>query len=205
MKSLYQQTFEQLRLSEEKARALRSELVSRGSGTETEEVNMKKKNFLKRPVTLLAAALLVCALCVTAFAYGGELVLGIQQLISGGNIEQGVDESGVSYSAGSVDTANTTSPVELRDGRLYLVVNGEDIDITDECSYTEPYIYDCVGEDGLRHVFVIGGELDAIGWSEFIWGENGLPAGGSSKFGTSGGRADAPWMDAAMDELGLPW
>lgn len=33
---------------------------------------------------------------------------------------------------------------------MYLVVNEENTDITEKCSYTEPYIYECTGEDGLR-------------------------------------------------------
>lgn len=205
MKSLYQRTFEQLRMSEEKAGALRAELVSRGVGTETEVTNMNKMRFLKRPVGVLAAAIIVCALCVTAFAYGGQIVTGLYQMMSGGSIEQGIDENGIAYASGCADIDNALSPIELRDGRMYLVVNGENIDITGKCSYTEPYIYECTGEDGLRHVFVIGGEPSAIGWTEFIWDADGLPVGGNSQFGASAGRDDAPWLDAAMDELGLPW
>ena len=107
---------------------------------------------------------------------------------------------------GEVDTANLTAPVEVReDGRLYLTINGENTDITGQCSYETPYIYECTGTDGLRHAFIIGGDPGAIGWSEFMWDEDGFPSGGFAHFGTPGGPDDAPWLDAGKEQLNLPW
>ena len=167
---------------------------------------MKKNRIPARPSGILVAALLVCALSVTAFAYGGRIVSNVYHFVSGGIVEQGIDENGDNYASGSVDTSTPVAPAEIgEDGRLYLIANQKNLDITDLCSYTIPYIYDIIGEDGLRHAIVIGGNLDAIGWSEFIWDENGLPAAGSSDFGTSGGRDDAPWLNEAMKTLNLPW
>lgn len=208
MNSLYRQTFDQIGLPEETAQALRAELASRSSQSETEEPNMKNETNYTRPIlrrtgTLLVAALLICALSVSALAYGG---VQIYQMMTGGTFEVGQDKDGNYYASGSVDTDNLISPVELRDdGRLYLIINGEDKDITDACSYTEPYIYEFVAEDGLRHSIIIGGDLDAIGWSEFVWSEDNVAAGGHSHFGTSGGSDDAPWFAAGKEKLGLPW
>ena len=204
MDRLYQKTFDQVIMREECADSIRAVLASRCSQTETEAKNMNKHTFLRRPTAILAAVLLVGALSITAFAYGGQIVDRIYTFMTGGTIEQGIDENGVSFSG--VSMGSEGSPVEVReDGSIWLTVNGETSDITGEFSYTEPYIYDSIGEDGLRHVIVVGGETDAIGWSEFIWDETGFPAGGSSQFGTPAGREDAPWLDAAMETLGLPW
>jgi len=113
--------------------------------------------------------------------------------MTGGTIEQGIDENGVNYSAGSSDTSREVAPMEVRkDGSVWFVANGEDADITGQFSYTTPYIHDCTGEDVLRHVFIVGGEPDAIGWSEFVWDEDGMPVGGTSSYGTSAGRDDTP-------------
>lgn len=208
MKNLYRQTFDQIGLSEEKVQALRAELASHSSQSETEELKMKNEMTNTRPIlrrtgTLLVAALLICALSVSALAYGG---VQIYQMLTGGTFEVGQDKNGNYYASGSVDTDNLISPVELRDdGRLYLTINGEDKDITDACSYTEPFIYEFVAEDGLRHSFIIGGDLDAIGWSEFVWSEDNVAAGGHSHFGTSGGSDDAPWFAAGKTKLNLPW
>lgn len=204
MDRLYQKTFDQVSLPEERAGSIRAVLALRCSQTETEAGNMNKHTFLRRPTAVLAAILLVGILSVTAFAYGDRIVEHVYTLMSGGTMEQGIDENGDAYVCGTMDT--TVSLVEVReDGRVYLTAGEEELDITGEFSYTEPYLYECTGEDGLRHVFVVGGETDAIGWSEFIWDENGLPTGGSSQFGTPNGREDAPWLDAAMETLGLPW
>ncbi|MDO4516781.1 MAG: hypothetical protein Q4C76_06575 [Bacillota bacterium] len=51
----------------------------------------------------------------------------------------------------------------------------------------------------------MGGDLDAIGWAEFIWDSQGRPTAGSSVLGASSGQEDAPWLQNAMEELALPW
>ena len=202
MDRLYQKTFDQVALPEDRADSIRTVLASRCSRMET-EANMKH-TFLRRPTAVLAAVLLIGALSVTAFAYGERIVERVYTFMTGGTIEQSVDENGTSLSGVSIGTEQ--SPLEIReDGSIWLTVNGETLDITGEFSYTEPYIYDGTGGDGLRHVLVVGGETDAIGWSEFLWDENGLPAGGTSQFGTPAGREDAPWLEAALKTLDLPW
>lgn len=207
MKHLYQQTFDQVRLSEDNVRAMRETLTSCCAEPKTEELKMKRETNRTRPIlrrsgTMLAAIVMICALTISAFAYGGTR---IYQMLTGGSFEMGENEQG-SYVCGELDTANLIPPVELReDGRLYLTINGENKDITEECSYTEPYIYEFVAEDGLRHAFIIGGDLDAIGWGEFIFDENNMPTGGTMSFGTPDGSDDAPWFAAGKQELGLPW
>lgn len=205
MKDLYRQTFDRIRLSEEQVRTMRTVLTSRSSQSETEAHEMKKetqntKPFLRRTGTLLVAALLICTLSVSALAYGG---VQIYQMLTGGMIEQGETEDGAYVSGVSI--GNEIEPVEVIDGRLILTINGENKDITDQCSYTQPYIYECVAEDGLRHSFIIGGNLDAIGWAEFIWDEDNMPKGGAAAFGTPDGTDDAPWFAAGKEQLNLPW
>lgn len=202
MNRLYQKTFDQVALPEDRADSIRTVLASRCSRMET-EANMKH-TFLRRPTAVLAAVLLIGSLSVTAFAYGGRVVERVYTFMTGGTIEQSVDENGTGLSGVSIGTEQ--SPLEIReDGTIWLMVNGEALDITGEFSYTEPYIHDGTGEDGLRHVLVVGGETDAIGWSEFLWDENGLPAGGTSQLATPAGREDAPWLEAALETLDLPW
>ncbi len=206
MDRLYQRTFDRVHLPEDRARSLRAQLASQCSPMKQEVIPMKQHKSLRRPAVVLVAALLVCALSVTAFAYGGRVVEHVYHLMAGGIVEHGIDEAGNAYASGTASLDGAAAPVEVRaDGRLYLVVQGEDTDITGQCSYTTPYIYECTGEDGLRHAFIVGGDPDAIGWAEFLWDENGLPAAGNAFFGTSGGPEDAPWLDAGKEQLGLPW
>lgn len=206
MEKYYKHTFDQVQMPEDKATAIRSMISSRSIQTIQEDHSMKNKPIVRRFSFALVAIILVCSLSVTAFAHGEKIVEAIYQFITGGFTEKGIDEKGNAYSGGSMDMNTITAPMEIReDGKVYLTINGENKDITNEFSYTTPYIYECVGNDGLRHVFVIGGNLDAIGWSEFLWDDNGLPSAGQSMFGTPNGSDDAPWLDAAIEELGLPW
>lgn len=191
MRKLYRKTFDQVRMDADRDRETRALLASRCS---EKEAIMKKHSNFRRSVTLAATIVLVLALSVSVFAFGGR----IYRFMTGGVVSAGgEDVSGY--------TEAMTAPVEERDGRLYLIINGENRDITDLCSYMEPYIYTCTGDDGLQHAFVIGGEAGAIGWAEFFWNEEGLPMAGSAAFGTGEGSADAPWLDAGMKELNLPW
>ncbi|MCI8539405.1 MAG: hypothetical protein HFF18_12240 [Oscillospiraceae bacterium] len=206
MDPLYQRTFDQVRMSEEQVRQIRAGLASRCPRDEMEAHLMNNSKRIRRPILAIAAVFLIAAMSLTAFAYGGKIVEGVYTLMTGAIIEHGVDENGNSYASGSVETGDVTDPVELReDGRLYLTANGEDLDITDLCSYEIPYIYECTGPDGLRHAFIIGGGLDAIGWAEFMWDEEGMPEAGRACFGTPGGTDDAPWLDAGKAQLDLPW
>ena len=70
MDRLYQRTFDQIHLPEERAAVVRKALASRCSQTEQEVIPMKHFKRLPRPVTAAAALILVFALSATAFAYG---------------------------------------------------------------------------------------------------------------------------------------
>ena len=205
MDHFYQKTFDQIQMPEDRAQALRTRLAAQCSPEKQEVISMNRTKSFRRPAVALVAALTVCALSITAFAYGGPIVEAVHNFMTGGTIEQGVNQDGENYTAGSMDTTSMVSPVEQRDGHLYLTANGQDLDITDLCSYTTPYLYECIGQDGLRHAFVIGGDADAIGWAEFIWDKDGMPMGGNSAFGTNGGSDDAPWLNEGMKQLNLPW
>ncbi len=208
MKTLYQRTFDQVQLSDQKKDAIRTVLNSDSFAQTTnlhmEERNMKRSKMFHRPVSIVLALFLVFGFGGTAFAYGTGWIAHVYQMVTGGTITQGVDENGAAYSAVTIGAEGT--PIEQReDGRCYLIVNGENMDITDLCSYTVPYIYEYTDHQNVRHAIVIGGNPDAIGWAEYLWDEDGLPAGGAASFGTSAGREDAPWLDAALERLGLPW
>ena len=54
---------------------------------------------------------------------------------------------------------------QVRDGRLYFIACGENIDITDQCSLDEVFIYTYTDEWGFLHYIGIGGTPD--GWGHF--------------------------------------
>lgn len=206
MSNKYKRTFSQIEMPQEKADALRANLLSQVCEPTKEETTLKHRNILRRPIYALAAIILILSLSVTAMAYGEKIVENVYSFFSGGAIETGIDEQGRSYSSSSIDTDMTSAPMELReDGRVYLTVNGENLDITDQFSQTVPYIYECTDSDGLRHIFVIGGRTDAPDYAEFIWDAEGNPAGGKTVYNNPNGSENAPWLSAAGEQLNLPW
>ena len=165
----------------------------------------------KKPMAAVLAVCAVLALSVTAFASGG--VAGVIQMLSVPNVQLSLnpelDRDGAYAFTASSGGEETVSPVELReDGRLYLTVNGENRDITDECSHETPYIYTCTGEDGLPHTFIIGGEPESIGWVEYA-GDEEYADGGNEKIALSGmvfeipddtPLENLPWLDAGLQQ-----
>ena len=61
--------------------------------------------------------------------------------------------------------------MELREGRLYFVVNGENLDITDRVSRTESFTYEYEDEQQVTHYWVVGlnGDTpDSYGYAEYL-------------------------------------
>lgn len=69
MNDLYQKTFDQINMSEERVQSLRAELASRCSTTETEVIPMKKAT-LRHSTSFLIAAALAVLMSVSALACG---------------------------------------------------------------------------------------------------------------------------------------
>lgn len=201
MKQLYKNAFDHISMAEDVSQAMGRDLVLRCSRTETEDHTMKKKAFLRRPLVLAAAILLVCALSVTAFAQNSR----ITQLLCGAVIETVQDERGNNQSSVTWDMENSICPVEVRsDGQVYFILNGEMRNVTGEFSYEQPFLYEYTDEMSQRHVFILGGEADAVGWAEYIWDASGMMLGGSASFPTPAGPDEAPWFHVAMERLDLP-
>ena len=154
----YQKMFDQIHMPAQRAGEVRRELAARRAQNKLEVTDMtdnSRNN--RRPIAAILTVCAVAVLTVTAFASGG-----LEHIIKMMTVQ----------SEETVQTEETVSPVELReDGRLYLTINGENRDITDECSYETPYVYECEGEDGLRHIFIIGGGLEETGWVEYAVAE----------------------------------
>ena len=92
---------------------------------------------------------------------GSELM--VVEMINGRTVEMKGDHLSMSGTA--------TDMVEVIDGRVYFTL--DDTDITEYCSETTYFRYDLKDEQGLSHVFLIGGELDSVGWTEILFLENG--------------------------------
>lgn len=177
------------------------------------EINLEAdmKNYSARAIRR-TAAVCICAvmlLCagVTAFAANTELktILGW-----GGNseIRQTTDENGNTETTTYLFTDSLTEPVELENGRIYFIVNGEHIDITDTIS-EKTFSYSYVDSDGYTHYWLVGLNTENVGnygYAEYIKDENGDWIGGYSARASLDNDGKGPeWLEAGKAELGIPW
>lgn len=125
-----------------------------------------------------------------------------------------LNENGdVVKTVGYVDTEHPAF-AQLRDGRLYFLGNGENIDITDQITEESPYYYSYRDHYGLTHYMAVGysGTLENYGIYEFIREET---EGQTDREGwlTGSGRnildpeteKRYPWVDLVWEALNVPW
>ena len=130
----------------------------------------RRKTPLK--MVLLAAALGVAGLLCIAAA--GPLTQ-LYHMVSGDSMLIQADPTGQYYL--HISWQDTSTPIVLEDGRLWLVVGDERTDVTDLIDENTPYIVE--GEDpdsGLKNYLIVGGTPEDYGWQ--IWME--MPLGGYS-------------------------
>ncbi len=152
----------------------------------------------KRILTLALAAALMLSLGISAYS-AGRTIFGW-----GGNMEIRAEKSegGIETNV-YVHTDNLTEPVNFENGRMYFIVNDEHIDITDQVSETQPYIYQFTDTEGVLHDWIIGKngpELENYGYAEYLHpSESDWTAGYVAR--TNGNTA--PWLDKAKEDLGF--
>ena len=177
------------------------------------EVHMNRKKVFKparKLVSVCVCAALLCALIVTAYAYGGEFISRIYGWGSNFEIKQEIDENGETVSTSILHTESLNDPVEISDGRMIFIVNNEYIDITDQISETDAFQYEYVDEEGNTHFWLVGLNSDNIenfGYAEYIKDPSGTWAGGySARVNTEAdGSTSAQWLEKAKSEQTIPW
>jgi len=132
---------------------------------------------IRRPLPAVIVIVVILSLLTAGFVFanGSQII----QLLGGGRIESGKTSDGEDYISIS---QYETNPAEVRDGRVYFVLDGSDRDITSHCTESTYFEYERIAENGYRHVLVVGGEPDNLGWGEFIWDEDGNLVGSTAQF-----------------------
>ena len=161
---------------------------------ENQDMNTKSRSVKKLATVIIAAVFTLSLLTFVGFAYGGQII----QLLGGGRIEMGKNDNGDDFISISVFDS---SPVEIRDGRVYFILDGNDTDITDFCTESTYYEYEQITDSGIRHVFIVGGTPDNLGWGEFIW-NNTVAVLGSRAVYNEDADGEAPeWLTLAIEAL----
>ena len=92
------------------------------------------------------------------------------------NLNVSIDETSFTGRDGSqihrVSATYTFDNVEpwaqVKDGRLYFVLDGKWEDITDKCSASEIFRYEKVDENGYKITLFVGGTPDDYGWGQIV-------------------------------------
>jgi len=192
MKFDTKRAYDAVRMSPERQQQIRSTLSSRYD--QKEDIMMKSRSTKRLATVLIAAALSLLLFTITAFAYGDQII----QLLGGGRIEMGKTDDGKVYI--SLYSFEEKS-VELRDGRVYFILDGNDTDITSYCTEATYYAYEKFADNDIRHVFIVGGAPDDLGWAEFIWNAEGDRLGSSTAYqevlGEDGESEKPEWLKLA--------
>lgn len=136
---------------------------------------------------------------------GEDLYVSYGGLISYGGDEEDFDFASVK--------ANDSDPAEVRDGRLYFIANGENMDITDLCSMDTAYIYTLEDDTGILHYIIVGGTPDNWGYQIFMkdpscadgdpWGW--IAGGGANGCGEDSDWEPYGWVVDAKERIDHPW
>lgn len=162
------------------------------------------RHFGRRIVILAAALVLMLALSMTAYAVGTSIYGW------GGNFEvRHTKTKGGEKTESVLHTESLTEPVRFEDDRMIFIVNGEEIDITDQISETEPFHYEYTDAEGIIHYWIVGRngpELTNYGYGEFLYkeGENWL-GGYSARANLDKDGKGPDWLQNGKKELNIPW
>ena len=166
-------TFDKVVMNEERQEEIRAGLMGK---------KRAKKTWIA-PVTAAAAAVAVIMLVPGTRK---AVVKAAETLYAAfttrfNNLTVSVEETSFSGEGGAqiykisteYDFSNYEPWAQVKDGRLYFVLNGKSIDITDKCSATDVFRYEQDGENGYKTILFVGGTPDNYGWGQIIRNPNG--------------------------------
>lgn len=163
----------------------------------------------RRPAAV--AAMLLSVLLLAGLGLNTQVRAAVENLVKRYVFHNGTTviekrEDGIS---GIIFSPNNIADcLEVRDGRLYLIANGENRDITDETSLEKPYFYTYVDSQAVEHLLILGGTPDNYGYHEFYREDSGqgdwLGGEGANYLDMKTGKV-YPWLVNAWEELNIPW
>lgn len=170
----------------------------------------RSMNSIKRRIAVACVSTAVfLGTGAAVYAYGGQIVRQIFGWEGNMTITNTVDpDSGDNRSTVTME-GSVTDPIEVKDGRLIFIVNGENTDITDIISESSPYNYEYIDEEGYVHYWIIGisdAAKGEYGYSEYIADSSGEWMGGySHNTGLDAEGHGSEWFEIGKDKIGCPW
>ena len=199
MKTQVKEMFEQVKIPEHCIQKI-EEAMQAHSGR-------RKTGWVGRIAAAAAVLALVLSLSPQVRAAVNELVVKYFFPDSGLTIYEQTDENGDTLRVVAVDTLEE-SFAQMHEGRLWFMVNGEKIDITDRIGEDRPFYYTYTDDYGLTHYMAVGysGKLENFGIYEFLKDEQeGWANGTGRNFLNPETEERYPWVDMVWEEFDVPW
>ena len=135
-------------------------------------------------------------------ATGKSLVHTIIVMADGSNVEISEDDNSVTF---TIEKTGDLSYTTAENGRLYLNLNDEKTDITDQCSETDYFRKDYTDSEGNKHVLIAGGTVESYGWAEYIFNAEGKYIFNTMNIPTDEAHPDETpvWFVKAEKDLGV--
>lgn len=163
--------------------------------------------FPRFPKKILSVALAACL--VFAFAAAGYCVASGRIIMGWGkNADYEIHEDEGLKVITTLHTDALTEPVSYRDGKMYFIANGEDLDITAAVTTEKAYTYVYEDAEGILHTIVIGlntEEPGNYGFAEYISDGKTWLGGYSARCNTEADGSGPAWLENAKEELNIPW
>ena len=176
------------------------------------EINLNPASIRRSRTTRVVRRMCYTAACLVMMfaasngicyaATGKSLVHTIIVMADGSNVEISEDDNSVTF---TIEKTGDLSYTTAENGRLYLNLNDEKTDITDQCSDTDYFRKDYTDSEGNKHVLIAGGTVESYGWSEYIFNSEGKYIFNTMNIPTDeADPKDVPaWFTKAEKDLGL--
>lgn len=181
----------------------REGLVDRERVKELVRARGCRRRVQKRRVLLVAAALTMC-LGLVGWSCGERIF----QLVGGGQVTIGAGYGEVHTSDG-YDENGKPLVVSLEESRLWVVVRGQRVDVTDQVDENTPYVDTWWDEEGNLYYVIVGGTPEDYGWYQGVTAPDGSGGGNgvlSSRTGVSPQeQTDPEWFTRGREQVRELW
>lgn len=176
------------------------------------EINLNPASIRRSRTTRVVRRMCYTAACLVMMfaasngicyaATGKSLVHTIIVMADGSNVEISEDDNSVTF---TIEKTGDLSYTTAENGRLYLNLNDEKTDITDQCSDTDYFRKDYTDSEGNKHVLIAGGTVESYGWAEYIFNAEGKYIFNTMNIPTDEAHPDETpaWFAKAEKDLGV--